>query len=131
MPDITILLTFPVLDVDGSTTRTAYIEIAEGQEAYYYAVPDIPLGADVQTVLEARAAELWAAAQARGETADPLSRIDLLQTQVIKALALVLLDEINLLREAIVFFHPGAASELPQRTVDQLKTVIRQRMKDL
>lgn len=73
---------------------------------------------ELQAHFDARAAELWRVAQAKRYPPDVWERIPL--KRLLKAFALVLLDEINLLRER---------AGLQPRTADQIATAIKGKLR--
>lgn len=92
------ILDVTTLDVDFvPPSRTAIIEITDGVDTYKWSVGGLPIIGDLQPLLDAREAELWAKAQARAE---PVNIYDVTPKQIVKALALVMLDEVNALRTA-------------------------------
>jgi hypothetical protein len=99
-------------DVSGQQVE---IEIDNGGPVYQISV-GVPLGEpDIQAHLDGRFAELWAYAQAKGQSQDIY-----VSRRVIKALALVILDEINILR--------GVAGLAP-RSASQIEGAIRAKLK--
>lgn len=94
------------------------IEITDGINTYAWGVGGIPLAEDTQAYLDARAARIWAAAAAQAIAPDVYERIA--QKRLLKAFALVMLDEINILR---------AAALLPARTAAQIETGIKGKLR--
>ena len=77
------------------SARQAEIIISSGASSYLWRVGNLPLAGDLQAILEAREAELFAQAQAGGRVVD---LYELATRRVLKAFALVVLDELNILR---------------------------------
>lgn len=116
-------------DEDGSPlSQGTLVAVSDGTATYDLPVGGIPLEADAQTWLDDNADALWLVAQAKGNTSDVL--FSARERELLIAFAKVVLDEINLLRQAIVMIHPAAASALPQRTMTQLKNALIQAMKN-
>lgn len=102
------------------TLRAVDIVISNGGgQSFFYQVGGLPLEGDLQTILNAREAELWTAASAAGRTVD---LFELQLKRVLKAFALVTMDEINILRQR---------AGLPLRTAGQIDDALRQRLKSL
>lgn len=98
------------------TSWVCWLEISQGPESYMLpttAPGDLDEG-DLQAHFDAREAELWAVAQAKQYPVDLFERVPV--KRVLKAFALVVLDEVNILR--------GAAG-LPERTANQIITAIK------
>jgi hypothetical protein len=95
---IEIVNTFMVRNPEGQiVSRACEIIISNGGgQSYLWSVGGLPLEGDLQAILNAREAELFAAAQAGGRVVD-LYELNL--KRVVKACALVILDEINILRQ--------------------------------
>ena len=109
-----------VEDQDGLPyQRHADIIISQGSESYLWGVGGLPLEGDLQAALDAREAELWPAAQAGGRAAD---LYELTLKRVLKAFALVILDEINILRQR---------ANLPVRTAGQIDDAIKAKLKGM
>lgn len=90
---IEILETTITQDEGGiDASRSVTISITDGATTYLWYVGSLPLVGDLQPVLDAREAKLFAAASAKGRTFDVF---DVKERRVLKALALVMLDEIN------------------------------------
>ena len=81
-----------------------------------WAVGGLSLTGDLQAILDARESELFQAASAAGVTFEVY---DLIERRIIKALALVIMDELNILR---------ALHGLPDRTPGQIKTAIKSKL---
>lgn len=107
-------------DEDGNPqSQHAEITISDGVDIYAWRRGGIPLAADVQASLEAEAARLWAAAQARAEPIELYRHVTL--WRLLKAFALVVLDEINILR---------AAAGLGPRSASQIEGAIKNKLKE-
>lgn len=113
------ILSISVNEFEGVVTRHTDFIISDGQAAYLWSAGGLPPDGDVQTLLEAREAELWAAARVAGRAVDlyeiPLKR-------VLKAVALVVMDELNILRQR---------ASLPPRTAGQIDDAVRAKMREL
>ena len=103
------------------SARHADIIISSGSEAYLFGVGGLPLTGDLQAILNAREAELWTVAQTSGKAVD---LYEVTPKKAIKALALVMLDEINALRQA-------AVPPLAARTIQQLEAAVKAKLKNL
>jgi len=99
--------------------RSIEIVVTSGAESYLWSVGGLPPVGDLQAILDAREAELFAVAAAGGRAVD-LYEIDL--KRVLKAVALVVMDEINILRQQ---------AGLPLRTAGQMADAIKARLKGL
>lgn len=97
--------------------RHADIIITSGPNSYLYGVGGLPLTGNLQTILEAREAELFVEAQAAGKVVD---LYEIAVKRVLKAFALVTLDEINILR-----VQAGLAARTPQQAEAALKTKLK------
>ena len=75
--------------------RQAEIIITSGATSFMWTVGGLSVAGDLQAILDGREAELWVAAQAGGRTVD---LYELALKRVLKAFALVILDELNILR---------------------------------
>ena len=116
-----------IRDEDGSPlSQGTLVAVSDGTTTYDLPVGGIPLEADAQTWLDDNAEALWLVAQARGNTSDVL--FSARERELLIALVKVLLDEINLLRQAIVTIHPAAANQLPQRTLSQVRGAIKNKL---
>ena len=99
----------------GSTSGCAPRRVAGRKHPLPAAAPcDCP---DLQSHFEAKEEELWVLAKSKGYSTDILEMLP--QYELIKALALLVLDEINALREV---------ANLPPRTIEQLKAGLRNKM---
>ena len=97
------------------TKRHADIAISDGPTVYLLGVGGLPLAGNLQTILEAREAELLSIAIAKGV----IFSVFHLQTRaVVKKLALIMMDEINILR---------ALHRLPARTEAQIRAALKNR----
>lgn len=89
-----------VVEIDAAlgqlSGRQALIVITNAGQSLMLNVGNLPLTGDLQAALDAREAELWTAAQVSGEVVDLYS---IALKRVLKAVALVILDEINILRQ--------------------------------
>lgn len=101
------------------STRHTDIIITSGANSYLYGVGGLPLTGNLQTNLEAREAELFAEAQATGKVVDLYG---VTPQRIIKSLALVIMDELNILRNA---------AGLAPRTANQIEAAIKTKMKIL
>lgn len=97
--------------------RHAEIIISNGAASYLWSVGGLPLAGDLQAVLEAREAELFAQAQAGGR---PVDLYEIATKRVLKAFALVVLDEINILRQ-----RAGLANRTAAMIDDAIKTKLK------
>lgn len=103
----------------GTVTRHADIAIGDGLTVYKLGVGGLPESGDLQPILDAREAKLLQVAIAKGQLFDVY---ELTVQRVLKALTLVITDELNILR---------ALHGLPDRTADQIKGAIKNRLKDV
>lgn len=69
---ITIYRSTKSKDDFGLITRTAYIVITDGNNAYFWSVGGLPETGDLQPMLDARETELFNAAQVNGDIFNPL-----------------------------------------------------------
>lgn len=109
-------MTIEILDTEISkdffgndSGRTATISITSGGQSYLLYVGGLPLTGELLPGLEAREAELWQAASAGGQAFDVF---ELVERRVIKALALVVLDEINILRAKHADLAPRSEGQI-------------------
>lgn len=117
---IEIILTSITNNDNGQpATRHVEIIITSGPNSYLWSVGGLPLTGNLQTVLDAREVELWGVAQAGGRIVD-LYELTLKRT--LKAFALVMLDEINILR---------VQAGLAARTAAQAEAALRAKLKAL
>lgn len=98
-------------------SRAVNIVITSGSESYLYSVGGLPLTGSLQTVLDAQEADIFTLAQAGGE---PVDLYELTVRKVLKAFALVTLDEINILR---------VQAGLTPRTPAQAHAALKSKMK--
>lgn len=99
--------------------RVATIIISSGSETYLYLVGGLPLTGNLQTILDAREAELFTAAQAKGK---PVDLYEIVTRRVLKAFVLVVLDEVNILRQQ---------AGLAPRTAGQIDNALKAKIKGL
>jgi hypothetical protein len=107
-----------ILDVqviEGS--RHVTIAIDNGGPTYLWRVGGLPLTGNLQTILDRRQGELFAVAQTRGQVFD---LFDVRERAKFEALFLLLLDENNALRAAMI-------PPLPARTEAQLRAALREK----
>lgn len=117
---IEILQTQIINAVSGEPAyRAVEITVSDGINTYLWRVGGLPLEGNLQAILDAREAELWTVAQAGGRTVD---LYELTLKRVLKAFALVVLDEINILRQA---------AGLAPRTGGQIDNAIKAKLKAL
>lgn len=119
---IEIIQTITEFNMDtGQPSSRACLIIASngGGQAFMLDVGNLPLEGDLQAVLNGREAELFAAAQAAGRVVD---LYELTLKRVLKAFALVVLDEINILRQR---------AGLPLRTAGQIDDAVKNKLKAL
>lgn len=100
---------------------SCWLEIA--QDSISWMLPTTAPGtlaeSELQAHFDAREAELWQVAQAKRYAADVYEHIA--ARRVLKAFALVVLDEVNLLR---------AQAGMPERTADQIVTAIKAKLRE-
>lgn len=118
---IEILEIRAVNDFDTGQPRSRHADtvITQGGESYLLGVGGLPLAGNVQTILDSREVELWPQAQAGGRAVD---LYEVTPKRVLKAVALVIMDEINALRQAVI-------PALPARTAGQIETAIKNKLK--
>lgn len=99
---------------------SCWLEISQGPEAYMLpaTAPGELAEGDLQAYFDGREAELWAVAQEKQYPVDLFERVQV--KRVLKAFALVVLDEINILRQR---------AGMPERTADQIITAIKAKLK--
>lgn len=107
------------LQPTGETFRHCEIIISDGTDTYRWGVGGLPMAGNLQTILNAREPELWAGAQAEGR---PVDLYELTVKRVLRAFALVMLDEINILR---------VQAGLPARTAAQAEAALKAKLKTL
>lgn len=117
---IEILKVKIIVNDDGlPSVRHADIIISDGNDSYLWGVGGLPLEGDLQAILDARFDELWAAASVRRR---PVDLYEITAKRVLKAFALVVLDEINILRQQ---------HGLAQRTAGQIEDAIKNKLKGM
>lgn len=99
--------------------RAASVIASNGTLSFMLEVGNLPLTGNLQTILDARDAELFASAQARGQQVD---LYEVTVKRVLRAFALVMLDEINIVRQG---------QSLPARTAAQAETALKAKLKSL
>lgn len=99
------------------SNRAAMVVITNTGQSFMLLVGNLPLAGDLQAALDARETELWAAAQESGEAVDLYS---ITPKRVLKAVALVILDEINILRQ-----RAGLALRTPGMIDDAVKAKLK------
>lgn len=101
-----------------AVSRAVQIVISQNGTAYLWNIGGLPLIGDLQAILDAREAELWAVASAAGRMVDLYG---VRPARIVKALALVILDEINILR-----VRAGLALRSPSQIDDAIKAKLRE-----
>lgn len=119
MIEILDTITFSDPITNEPMSRSVYIAITQAGQTLEWSVGGLPLVGNLQTILDARESELWRAAQERGK---PHNLFSARQEKIIKAFALVVMDEINILRNA---------AALTPRNQTQIETAIRNKLKSL
>lgn len=99
--------------------RSVEVIITSGPSSYLLSIGGLPLTGNLQTILDAREAELWTQAQAGGRVVD-LYEITLKRS--LRAFASVMLDEINILR---------VQAGLQPRTAAQAEAALRAKLKGM
>lgn len=100
--------------------RAALIVITNGGGAsFMLPVGNLPAVGDLQAILDAREAELWTQAQVTGQ---PVDLYDVLPKRVLKAVALVIMDELNILRQR---------DGLAPRTAGQIDNAVKNKLKGM
>lgn len=113
-------MTIEILEVKlNQDTRAVDIIITSGPNSYLWSVGGLPLTGDLQAILDAREAELFTQAQVGGRVVD-LYEVTI--KRVLKAFALVVMDEINILR---------IQAGLAPRTAGQIDNALRAKLKGL
>jgi hypothetical protein len=99
-----------------SVVWACWLQITQGAEAWMLpaTAPGTLAAGELQAYFDAQEADLWRVAQAKQYTVDVWERIPL--KRLLKAEALVIMDEINILRQR---------AGLPVRTADQIVTAIK------
>jgi hypothetical protein len=108
-----------ILEPTGETFRSVEIIITNGAESYLWSRGGLPAEGDLQTILEAEESRLWREAQAGGRAVD---LYELALKRVLKAFALVVMDEINILRNR---------AGLQPRNAGQIDDAIRAKLKEM
>lgn len=75
--------------------RSVEAIITSGPSSYLLSIGGLPLTGNLQAILDAREAEFWTQAEAGGRPAD---LYEITTKRALRAFALVMLDEINILR---------------------------------
>ena len=118
---MTIEIIEAVLETDdeGGTIWSAWLEVEQAGEAYLLptTAPGGLAEGGLQAYFDADEAALFSLAQAKGYAPDTI--YERMERRVLKAFALVVLDEINLLR---------AQHGLAARTAEQLRSAIKARL---
>lgn len=120
---IEILETRIINNADTGQPISRYVEIIAtgGANSYLWGVGGLPLTGNLQTILDGRDAELFSEAQAGGRVVD---LYELATKRTLKAFALVMLDEINILRQA-------SLPPLPARSAIQIEGALKAKIKGL
>lgn len=113
------ILETKTINIGAVQARQVEIIVTSGPDAYLWIVGGLPLAGNLQTILEAREVDLFAAALAGGRVVD-LYEITLKRT--LRAFALVMLDEINILR---------VQAGLQPRTAAQAEAALRAKLKSI
>lgn len=113
---IEIIQEIIVNDLEGNPSSRAVIIAID--DTYEWPVGGLPLTGDLQPILDANEAQYLAAAQAANRLLDVFN---VSQTEILKALALVIMDEINILR---------ALHGLVARDESQIRTAIKNKLKE-
>ena len=100
---------------------SCWLQITQDTESWMLptTAPGIKSEGELQAHFDTREADLWRVAQAKQYTPDVFERVP--QKKVLKAFALVVLDEINILR--------GAAG-LAERTQEQIVSAIKGKLRE-
>ena len=117
-------MTIEILDIQtktnlgGNTPLSRYVSfiISDGIDAFFWGVGGLPLAGNLQDILDSQETTLFQAAQAKGKTFDIF---EVTERRVLKALTLVILDEINLLRQQ---------HGLPDRSESQIRGAIKSKL---
>jgi hypothetical protein len=110
-------------DTDDFPLWAISIEITDGVDTYLLPTtePGTTAEIDLQTVLDSREAELFQVAEQKGILPDAVFTLTS-EKRIIKAFALVVLDEINLLR---------TEAGLTARTTEQLRQAIKNKLETI
>lgn len=111
------IVSIQTIETLGVSSRHAEIIITGGGQSYLWSVGGLPLVGDLQAILEAREAELFSQAQT---ACRPVDLYELAVKKVLKAFALVVLDELNILR---------TRAGLTARTAGQIDDAIKAKLK--
>lgn len=97
-----------------------WLQLTQGEESWVLptTAPGTLVEVDLQAYFDARETELWILAQAKQYSVDLYKYIPL--RRLLKAFALVMLDEINLLRQQ---------HNLPERIPSQIVTAIKTKLR--
>lgn len=101
--------------------RSVEVVITSGPSSYLLSIGGLPLTGNLQTLLDAQESQRWAEALAGGRVVD---LYELATKRTLKAFALVMLDEINLLRQA-------SLPPLPARSASQIEGALKAKIKGL
>jgi hypothetical protein len=98
-----------------------WLQLTQGPESWMLpaTAPGTLAEVDLQAYFDAREADLWTLAQAKQYPVDLYERVPV--RRVLKAFALVVLDEVNLLR-----VQHGLAERTPDQIVTAIKAKLRQ-----
>lgn len=109
-----------ITDEDGSYW-SCWLEISQDSEAWMLptTAPGTLIEGDLQAHFDTQEAELWRVAQAKEYAPDVYERVP--SKRVLKAFALVVLDEVNILRSAA-----GLAERTPEQIVSAIKAKLRE-----
>lgn len=99
--------------------RAVDIVITNSGQSYMWTEGGLPPEGDLQTLLDTREAEIWAKAQL---DARPVDLYEVAPRRVLKAVALVILDEINILRQR---------AGLPLRNAGQIDDAVKAKLKGI
>lgn len=99
---------------------SCWLEITQAAESWMLptTAPGTLTEGELQAHFDAREADLWRVAQVKQYTPDVFERVPL--KRVLKAFALVVLDEVNILR---------AEAGLSERTADQIVSAIKAKLR--
>lgn len=105
---------------DRSARWSCWLEITQAAESWMLptTAPGTLAEGELQAYFDTREAELWGVAQAKAYPVDVFERVAV--KRVLKAFALVVLDEVNILR---------VEAGLTERTADQIITAIKARLR--
>ena len=117
--EIIEISTFNDPDTGQPFSRHADVIITSGPNSYLFGIGGLPLTGNLQTILDSREAELFSAAQAGGRVVD---LYEITVKRVLKSFALVMFDEINILR---------VQAGLAARTAAQAEAALRAKLKGM